>query len=1043
VTLFLDDEPLASDAIRAALKGYEPSAEQWDAIRAGLEPVAIVAGAGSGKTAVMTARIVHLIESGRARAASVLGLTFTNKAAAELEDRLGAALAKIQPHGREHPTVLTYNAFAAQLVREHGPRIGIDSDSGLLTQAQKWQMLLRLVGGLPNMPSLELRHPLSFIPQTLSLTDQCANHLVSPEELEAECERILAESGLQDQRSITATEKRREFSKIIRAYIDAKRAARRIDFGDQIALAVRILRDFGDVVDELRGRYQVILLDEYQDTDPAQKLMLQYLCPPGSAVTAVGDARQAIYGWRGASMFNLLNFDREFPRADGKPCRMLSLRENFRSGRRIVELANRVIEQVPPERRRGEELAAVDANGEGWVGAGVFSDQQTEASWIADEINRLHEAGTAWREVAILVRTKRYMDRIVAALSERDIPFEIPDVGGLLKIPAVVDIVAWLRIISDRGPATNRWLARILTGPRFRVHYRDLAPIARWASSNNRELTKELQEMLGIAEPDPGDVGFSLLEGLEHAGEIDGVSDEARSRIAELLALVDQLRPLASRPLLDLVQSVASRTGLMDQLLASSSRVAASMIADMHRFLGVCAEFSPVEGEPTLGTFLDFLDAAEEAEDAISAGAVSNADSVKVMTVHAAKGLEFDVAFVPVIAASPEVSHWDGMRLWSVFPNTSTSDPMTSTMQLPYGVRRDREWLPKMTGTKASYIKELKSRAEEDERRLFYVAITRARQRLYCTAAHWYEPDERKGPSVFLDEVLAAGANLVDVVAFDEAPETSPLVEVMRQSLHWPPRPHRLDDGVLAWIDKVERLRSGSLEIAEVLAPSAVPLFEEHMRLIEALSSGSAPAPVAGLRSLAATNAARLVSGREVIESVLHPLPEPPTDARRTGVEVHAWIEEHARGLTGLAEEEALDFGSPPPDRELVERLRSNWIAMGYPSRTVARLDSGEPMAEIPFSLKLGGVVVRGRIDCVYEDGAGLEIVDFKTGSRPQEPDLGQLELYAEALRELGVVSGAVRLTYAWLADATTTSWTYEPRGLDEFESGLGAALGA
>ncbi|MEX2393376.1 MAG: UvrD-helicase domain-containing protein, partial [Actinomycetota bacterium] len=286
----------ASTAIRAALKDFDPSDEQWDAIEADLEPIAIVAGAGSGKTAVMTARIVYLIENDRARPAEVLGLTFTNKAAAALESRLAAALSHLPLYRSEHPTVLTYHAFAAQLVREHGPRIGVDSDASLLSGAQKWQMLMKIGNDFPKFEHLELRHPLSFIPQTLGLAEQCAQHMVTPEQLAQECARVIAEDRVNDRRSRESIEKRGEFATIIRKYIDEKRKTRRIDYGDQIALAVRILEEFPGVAAELQQRHAVVLLDEYQDTDPAQKRMLQLLCPPGWPVTAVGDARQAIYG---------------------------------------------------------------------------------------------------------------------------------------------------------------------------------------------------------------------------------------------------------------------------------------------------------------------------------------------------------------------------------------------------------------------------------------------------------------------------------------------------------------------------------------------------------------------------------------------------------------------------------------------------------------------------------------------------------------------------------------------------------------------------
>jgi DNA helicase-2/ATP-dependent DNA helicase PcrA len=1032
-----------SAAMRTALRDNEPSDEQWDVITADLEPVAIVAGAGSGKTAVMTARIVHLVERQLVRPAEVLGLTFTNKAAGELEERLSDAMAALdhggRPHLHEHPTVMTYHAFATKLVREHGPRIGVDPEAGLLSDAQKWQLLLGLIDEFPSFEEVELRHPLSFIPQTLSLADGLANHLATPQDLIAACRNVL--EVVSDEWSITNTRKRIDFAAIIEKYQARKRQLRRIDFGDQIKLAVEILDTHDEVVTELRQRYPVMLLDEYQDTNPAQKVMLQHLCPPGSAVTAVGDARQTIYVWRGASMFNLINFTHEFPNTDGSPSRQASLSANFRSGRRIVELANRIIERVPAQHRPGKELVAHPANGDGWIGAGMFGDQEAEAAYVADEIERLHTEGHQWRDIAILVRKKRYMDRIVAALDVRDIPVEMPELGGLLKIPAVVDTIAWLQVLSDTGPATNRWAARLLMGPRFRIHYRDLAPIARRAVEQNYELQREAAERMGIEEPDPGEVAYSLTEALRDADTIDGTSDEARERIRGFLALLDDLRDVVSRGLQELVQTVIDRTGINDTLIASTSRTAPAMRENLNGFVGVCAEFAPLEGNANLKTFLDFLDVAETSEDPIPLAATASTDSVKLMTVHGAKGLEFDTVFLPVLAASQEINRWDGNRKASVFPDVRASSPLSSTTELPPDVRRDRENLPQYTGNKSHYLKELKARAEEDERRLFYVATTRAKQRLYCTAAHWYGVDEKKGPSTFWDEVHDA-SDLVDEIRMDEPSESNPVLDAMRADLHWPPPQPRLDDDSMAWLDRVDAMRAGTLEADSLLegaGPQARELLDEHLRVIEALRShaGERPAPTVRRRALAATAAVRAASGAEELDAILHPLPQRPTQAQRLGIEVHAWIEELHRGLIGLAEEGEIDEASLPPDEATVNQLQANFREMGFETRRPFELPGGEPATEVPFTLKLGRdgedlPAIRGRIDAVYESPDGtLEIVDFKTGAEPGEPDFGQLELYAEALAALGILHGEAVLTFAYLRTGNKRTRTYVPRGLD------------
>jgi DNA helicase-2/ATP-dependent DNA helicase PcrA len=455
------------------------------------------------------------------------------------------------------------------------------------------------------------------------------------------------------------------------------------------------------------------------------------------------------------------------------------------------------------------------------------------------------------------------------------------------------------------------------------------------------------------------------------------------------------------------------------------------MRENLNGFIGISSEFSPLEGEANLATFLDFLDVAEESEDPIPLAATTTSDSVKVLTIHKAKGLEFDVVFVPHIAASQEMSRYEkGVKMYSVFPDVRLSNPLTSTKQLPPGVRKDRDDLPQFTpGQMRKYREALKLRAEQDERRLFYVAITRARRRLYCTAAHWYaSEDKAKGPSVFMDELLAS-RDLVDVIPGHlEAPadEANPVVESMRERLVWPPP--AFDERARPWI---ERLEAGSTDGELLPTPAARRLYEDHVRVIEALAGEPPdPEPEGARRSLPATAAVRIASGQVSIEDVLHPLPQRPTPAQRLGTEVHSWIEELHRGLVGLAEEEALDEASLPPDRRTVQELRANFRRMGFEHRRPLLLESSEPATELPFTLKVGGALVRGRIDAVYEDGEVIEIVDFKTGEVPDDPDWGQLELYAEALASLKLVSGEVKLTYAFLRTGEPRSRRYTPRGL-------------
>ncbi|TMK51307.1 MAG: ATP-dependent helicase, partial [Actinobacteria bacterium] len=843
----------ASEAVRAALRGHDPSDEQWAAIFHPAVPLAIIAGAGTGKTAVMAARVVWLTEDAEVSSSQILGLTFTNKAAAELEERIMDAFSHLDPPPAEHPHIATYHAFADALLREHGVRIGIDPEAGLLSEAQRWQLLLSCFDTLPPFDAVDSRSPASICRSVLGLADSCGNHLVTPERVIEEDERVLRDAAHFPDDVVACSRKRIELARVVRAYTDAKLRARRIDFGDQVTRAVEIMED-PTVAAELRARYPAILLDEYQDTNVAQRRLIQLLAPTGHNVTAVGDARQNIFQWRGSTLFNLLDFSvRHFLRAGNQPHEYLTLSENFRSGRRILEVANRVIDRVPGQRRPGGALRAHAANGDGWVGVKLAADQEEEASFIAGEIERLHapverpaarpgerpdetpagppgpeaplkapaqgepeaplkapdkgepeaplkapdkgKAGTAtpWSEFAVLVRRKSHIRPIHDALRARGIPVDVVGLAGLLEVPEVLDTIAWLRVLADPGPMANRWLARILLGPRFRIHYRDLTRLARWAAARTKELTEGRrvhqpgEDGPVEVEAEPDEVAYSLSEALDHLGEIDGLGPLALARLERARDEIAALRARSGEPLADLVQAVMRESGIAEALETAGPGASVNLTG----FLGVVAGFAPVAGDPSLPAFLAYLDAAEEVEETLEVGAPSGVDSVKLMTVHQAKGLEFDVVFVPGVAARTNERN---ERVDSIFPDERTSNPMTSQGQLPHLVREDAGHLPNpwqpdgRPRKKAELQRELKERAVEDERRLFYVALTRARKRLYVTAAWWYHRQSKpRGPSVFFDEVRDDPAS--EELTPAAMPQESPLLARLSEMAVWPPDP--------------------------------------------------------------------------------------------------------------------------------------------------------------------------------------------------------------------------------------------------------------
>jgi DNA helicase II / ATP-dependent DNA helicase PcrA len=1050
----------AGPGVLAALGGFEPTSEQWNAIRHPLEPLYLIAGAGSGKTAIMAARMVWAVEEGGCEVSQLLGLSFSNKAAGELSRRIETALDALDGDLRvpSEPMVQTYHAFAAAIVRDHGLLVGIESEAALLTEAQQWQLVLSCIDELPAFEALELRSTAGVVRATLSLAGSLADHIVSPADVEAAADAVMSSGAGYSDDVVETAAKRRELCRVVAAYQSAKARHARIDFGDQINKAVEILEGHPAVRDLYRARRPVVLLDEYQDTNVAQRRLMQALVTPGGAVTAVGDTRQAIYAFRGATMYNLIGFPNHFPRSAEAAYQEASLSQNFRSGKNILDVANAVVAPIPAERRPGEPLRPSDFNGAGRVELGLFGDERAEADWIAQRCEGVHGQSllpdrrpVEWRDIAVLVRRRSSMAALLKALQDHDIPVEVVGLSGLLKAPEVMDVVAWLRCL-DTKPSANRWLARVLLGPRWRVHYRDLALCARWAAWQNRSLRLELAggNEERARDMEPGDVGFSLLEALEHVSAIDGLGPEARARLEAFTARLTHLRQKVGARLPDLVQEVISISGIADALAASPARGASAGRQNLASFLDHVADFAPVEGEATLRSLLAYLDVAEEADETLESSQPAAADSVKLMTVHAAKGLEFECVFVPAVASSTNAK---GDYVYSVFPDTRGSNPMTSYSQLPYEVREDACHLPGFDGNSSRFAQEVRDRVAEDERRLFYVATTRAKQYLAVTAAWWYGRGDRPvGPSRFwadLADLDKTGA--LEIVDRAEPPDANPAIVALSEEISWPPVARSgagdplFEAGWGAAAEAMIASQEACDELVAALSDEERVLHEqlraEHLADLEVIAEAASAAPPDGgdsvLDFISATDHVSLSAHRLDLAALSRPLPERPSAARAVGTEVHRIIEQLLREAHGegaqavsLPDESELDEPLGVEDRDEVERRLEFFRALGYTDRTLARLPSGELMLELPFALRVGNRIVRGRVDAVFEDGSeGYELVDFKTGARFEPEDEDQLRLYAEALEANGLLppGAPVTLTYAFLDGGAPVTRSYGP----------------
>ncbi|MGW3985891.1 ATP-dependent DNA helicase [Streptomyces sp. NPDC004830] len=804
------------------LLGIPFTPEQTACITAPPAPQVIVAGAGSGKTTVMAARVVWLVGTGQVAPEQVLGLTFTNKAAAELAERVRKALVRagvtdpdaIDPDNPPgEPVISTYHAFAGRLLTDHGLRIGLEPTSRLLADATRFQLAARVLRESPGpYPALTRSFP-DLVGDLLALDAELAEHLVRPEALRAyDAELLLTLRGAKlsnaDLRKVPeAAAARRELAELVTRYRAAKGERDLLDFGDQIALSARLAR-VPEVGRLLRDEFRVVLLDEYQDTSVAQRVLLAGLFGEGTGhpVTAVGDPCQAIYGWRGASVANLDDFPEHFAHADGRPATRQALSENRRSGGRLLDLANGLAEPLRALHAGVEALRpAPGAERDGSVRCALLRTHAEELDWAADSVAHLVRTGTPPGEIAVLCRTATDFAEIQGALVARDVPVEVVGLSGLLHLPEIADLVAVCEVLQD--PGANASLVRLLTGPRWRIGPRDLALLGRRARllvaharvEEDDDPDRRLAE--AVEGTDPSEV-ISLADALDTfletpldgRGDDDGLpfSPDARVRFARLATELRELRRSLSDPLMDVLHRVLAVTGLEVELSASPHALAARRRETLSNFLDVAASFAAGDNEATLLAFLGFLRTAAQYEKGLDNALPGGENTVKVLTAHKSKGLEWDVVVVPGLVTG-------------TFPSSQGREKWTSQGKvLPHELRGDADTLPDVTSWDARGLKAfheaMKDHQHIEELRLGYVTFTRPRS-LLLGSGHWWGPTQKKrrGPSAFLQalyEHCAAGHGEIEAWA-EEPPEDeeNPALHRAAADQVWP---LPLDDAALA-----------------------------------------------------------------------------------------------------------------------------------------------------------------------------------------------------------------------------------------------------
>ncbi len=1074
----------------------EPTPEQAAVIAAPLGPLAVVAGAGSGKSETMAARLVWLVANGMVRPDRVLGLTFTRKAAAEFADRVRSRLERLRraglaetkpgearpgdpedPFGGD-PVIGTYHAYAGRLVGDNALREGLEPSMRLITPALSWQLAAQIVAAYDGPMDEIIWTPQTVTAAVLELAGDLSEHLREAGDVTAVGRWLTAElEALPGRvpgsvRKIMETQRAREqLLPLAERYVAAKAAREVLDHGDQVALAARIARAHPEVGAAERARYHVVLLDEYQDTSHAQLVLLRSLFGNGHPVTAVGDPCQSIYGWRGASAGNLRRFTADFPvvartrpfgaSAPSGPAPVLVLSTSFRNAARVLDAAAVIQEELRYEAPDVPRLVSGPDRGErGSVACALLDTVDDEAEWVAGQIAGLlaldpgrapdgrpwpdrREHGVRPSDIAVLCRKRSQFVPLRRAIEARGIPVEVVGLGGLLAVPEVQDVVATLRVLHDAGASDA--LARLLTGPRWRIGPRDLVALGRRARALVRgegdgrpaaaAPAHDPEDALAEAVTDLTAEAGSLVEALDDLGDPRAYSPVGYARMHALATELRRLRAHVGRPLADLTAEAERVLGLDIEVAARPGADPVAARADLDAFTDVADAFTGQGAEPTLGAFLAYLTAAQQEEFGLETGRVGESDSVKLLTVHAAKGLQWPAVFVPGLATG------ERSQVFPARPRVSTR--WTDNPRLiPFGLRGDAGDLPALRGLDAASLEGFTdacaARDLAEERRLMYVAATRAAFWLGCSGYWWGEGGTcRLGPSPFLREVRSSGVAEARDWAAEPPPDAeNPLLATVDEA-DWPATPagrhYEAVREAAALVEAATLAEAATEPELDAVSPEDQALVGAWRRDAELLLAeraqeragrrGDGAIPVQLPARLSVSSLVSLARDpAELARQVRRPMPRPPARQARKGTAFHQWLEQRYGQQRLIDDADLFDAGADDPtSTEDLSRLRARFEHSEWADRWPRAV-------EVPFETLVGDRLVRGRIDAVFADSpeGGYDVVDWKTG-RPPASDAErravsvQLAAYRLAWAALaGVPVSQVRAAFHYVADEVT-----------------------
>ncbi len=926
--------------------------EQRQAVTHGSGPLLIIAGAGTGKTTVVTKRIEHIILDKKIPPSNILALTFTEKAAQEMETRID----EILPYGYTTLWIETFHAFCDRILRQEAINIGLNPRFDLLTEAESLLFLRKHLFGFQLEYFRPLGNPMKFLQGMLTHFSRLKDDDITPEQYKNFAEKFQGDAD--------EMKKTKELAHGFETYEQLKAKEGVMDYSDLISNTLKVFRDRPSVLKQYQKQFQYVFVDEFQDTNFAQNEMAILLAGERQNITVVGDDDQSIYRWRGAAIANMMQFRNHFPKA-----KIIALTKNYRSTQTVLDGAYQLIQNNNPDRLEVREkidkkltaMREIKGDETEFLYANRGED---EAEMVAKAIQEdIRKTRRSYNDYAILVRANDHSTPFQRALERFHIPYQFLGPGHLFQQTEIKDLIAYLHVLTNFDDMSS--LYRIITMPSFSITARDVASILNFAKQSN----------------------FSLFESMEQV-EKSSVTQEGKEKITRITEMIKKhLEKVPREDAGQILYYFFEDSGLLGYYLDPGTAKTEKEAQNIAKFFEKLQSFTANHTDASVFAVVDWLDLAMELGESPQAAEVdwTRNNAVNILTIHSSKGLEFPVVFVVNLVSQR-------------FPSRDRKE------QIPVPTDLIRETLPEG------------EEGLQEERRLFYVAITRAKDKLFLTASRFYNEGKRERKiSPFVTETLG--------VARIQAQITKQTAEPPGQQL----------------------------SLLEVLNSNINPV--EPNKTNE--SSSQLPAPLTYI-SYSQLQTFRTCPLHYKLRYILN-LPSPPAAALSYGISVHGTLRDFFLMLQQKRSVES---------ETMQKLLEQNWIIQGFASKLHERqtYQQAETMLEriaketlenppdtlaieLPFNFWLDKLKVGGRIDRIdrLPDGK-IEIIDYKTGKNvPTEKKVRedlQLSFYALAATEindgvLGKDPSDIKLTLYYLEDDKKISTTRTKEDLEKAKADI------